>query len=88
MGSEGKMSYGKLLCVWVIIISSIASWFLFGGVQNFFPGVTRIGSFETSGIDTDVFDVKAGGRACLVFASKGFEGTTSPRFFFSCPQER
>lgn len=81
------MSYAKMLLAWLIIISSIGAWFLFGQVQHFFPGTTRIGTFKTFGTEHEVYDVKAGNRACLMVATK-FERDPNPRFFFSCPQER
>lgn len=81
------MSYGKLLVIWFIVVSSIAAWFLFGQVQQFFPGITKIGNFKTGTVAHEVFDVKAGNRACLIISS-AFENEPAPRFFFSCPQER
>ena len=81
------MSYQKMFTVWFLVLSLIAASFFFASFEKFFPGITHIGSFKTFDIEHDVFDVKAGNRACLVVSSK-FKNEDNPRFFFSCPQER
>jgi len=81
------MSYGKIIAIWAIVISWFACWFLFGNVHHFFPGITKIGEFSTGAVEHEVFDVKAGNRACLVISSQ-VKDQPQPRFFFSCPQER
>lgn len=61
--------------------------FALDSARKWSSGAKRIDSFNAMGVATDVFDIKAGNRACLVFVSK-FENQPQPQFFFSCPQDR
>ena len=69
------------ICV-VILFAVLATSF-----PKMFSGVTSIGKFSTYGTETEVYDVKAGNRACLIIITK-MPNDPDPRFFFSCPQDR
>lgn len=88
MGSEGEvMSYGKMTLTFFFVTALLALYILGENIHKFFPGITRVGEFKTGNVSHEVYDLKAGNRACLVVSSQ-FENEPAPRFFFSCPQER
>jgi len=77
----------NILQVSISLALLMCLYFALDSATKWTSGVKRIDSFNVQGAATDVYDVKAGNRACLVLVTK-FEKQETPQFFFSCPQER
>jgi hypothetical protein len=52
-------------------------------IPKMISGMSTIGSFSSLDTTTEVFDVKGGNRACLVFVTK-WSNQPEARMFFSC----
>jgi hypothetical protein len=74
----GTLSLAAIAIGFLVLVFSYAA-------PKMFSGITQIGKISSYDTTTEVFDAKAGSRACLVFVTK-WNSQPDARFFFSCNQ--